>query len=331
MKNVLRTLTGLALLCAFSAATAWGQAVPKMRTRKLTSMTNQEVEDYLKRNNIIIIPVGPVEMHGLMPLEAEYVMPLGWSLKMAEKADALVFPHFVFDYPGGTTSGRGTFYMSVLESSALLERICESLIRQGFKRIFFVHGHGPAQYTTYPVRRELYEKYGVPAMDTTELMSEAQAKVGGGGGGGGFGKSFYALYQVAGQLEDIPLGVTLPRTQPPAAAPVAAPAGGRGGAQAAGGRGGRGGAPQPAGEATALHLGMGNIYTYPEEHSWSPDQPLTEQLRAQYAKEGMVEVDKIIEAMDFTLALRRMNEQIKIYNETLLPKYKELIKFNDYR
>ena len=70
--------------------------VPEMRTRKLTSMTNKEVEDYLARNDVIIIPCGPIEMHGLMPLEAEYIGPLGWAIKMAEKADALVFPHFVF-------------------------------------------------------------------------------------------------------------------------------------------------------------------------------------------------------------------------------------------
>ena len=318
MNKLKRLFAGLTLLMVFAAATAWGQTVPKMRTRRFTSMTNAEVEEYLKRNNNIIIPIGPVEMHGLMPLEAEYVGPLGWSLKMAEKADALVFPHFVFDYPGGTTSGRGTFYMSVLESSELLERICESLIRQGFRKFMFVTGHGPAIYTTYPVARDLYEKYGVPAFDTGVLFSEAQEKVR--AAGIKTDKTFYGLYQIAGQLEDIPLGVTLPRRQQPPTAP-AAPA--RAG-------GARGGAPQPADGSTALHLGMGNIYVEPEEHSWSPDQPLTAELRAQYAKDGMVEVDKVIEAMDFTLALRRMNEQIDTYNKVLKPQFKDLLNF-DYK
>ena len=318
MNKLKRLLAGLTLLMVFAAATAWGQTVPKMRTRKFTSMTNAEVEEYLKRNNNIIIPIGPVEMHGLMPLEAEYIGPLGWSLKMAEKADALVFPHFVFDYPGGTTSGRGTFYMSVLESSALLERICESLIRQGFRKFFFVTGHGPALHTTYPVARELYEKYGVPAFDCGVLFSEAQEKVR--EAGGKTDKTFYGLYQIAGQLEDIPLGVTLPRRQQPPMAPAAA----------AQGKGGRAGAPQPADGSTALHLGMGNIYVEPEEHSWSPDQPLTEELRAQYAKEGVAQVDQVIAQLDIALALRRMNEQIKIYNEVLIPRFGDLLNFKKY-
>jgi hypothetical protein len=76
---------------------------------------------------------------------------------------------------------------------------------------------------------------------------------------------------------------------------------------------------------------MGNIYVYPEEHSWSPDQPLTEELRAQYAKEGVAQVEQVIAQMDFSLALRRMNEQIKTYNEILLPRFKDLLKFRDYR
>ncbi len=41
----------------------------KMRTRCLPSMTNGEVEKYLKRSDIIIIPVGVAETHGMYPLD----------------------------------------------------------------------------------------------------------------------------------------------------------------------------------------------------------------------------------------------------------------------
>ncbi len=277
--------------------------VPEMRTRKLTSMTNKEVEDYLARNDVIIIPCGPIEMHGLMPLEAEYIGPLGWAIKMAEKADALVFPHFVFLYPGGTTSGKGTFYMSGIESSQLLMNICKQLVRQGFKRFFFVSGHGPATYTIYPVVRELYDEYGIPAMETSRIISEARAKV-----TGPTDKTFYGLYKIAGQLEDIPLGVVLPKSEQMT---MPAP-----------------GAPRPP---TALNMGMGNIYSYESEHSWSPDQPLTEELRARYAEEGVAQVDKVVAQMDFAPLLKVMNDQIKRYNEELIPKFKELLNFKKYK
>lgn len=35
----------------------------EMRTRILGKMLNSEVQDYLKRNDIIIVPVGTTEMH----------------------------------------------------------------------------------------------------------------------------------------------------------------------------------------------------------------------------------------------------------------------------
>ena len=39
-----------------------------MRTRILGKMLNSEVQEYLKHNDIIIVPVGTTEMHGGFPL-----------------------------------------------------------------------------------------------------------------------------------------------------------------------------------------------------------------------------------------------------------------------
>ena len=46
----------------------------EMRTRILGKMLNAEVQEYLKRNDIIIIPVGTTEMHGGFPLDSETVI-----------------------------------------------------------------------------------------------------------------------------------------------------------------------------------------------------------------------------------------------------------------
>jgi creatinine amidohydrolase len=295
-------MAGMLFSTLFVAATAWGQQVPKMRTRRLTSLTNDEVEEYLKRNNIIIIPVGPTEMHGALPLEGEYVFALGYALKMAEEIDALVFPHFAYDYPGGTLIGHGTFRLSVMDTSDLLKKICYSLVRQGFKKILFTSSHGPASNTIYPVVREIYEEKKIPLMDTAALMNRARAKVT--AAGGKLDKTTYGLYEIAGQLSDIPLGVT-------------APAGSRGGrgagmAAQAGGQGGRG-----RGGDTPMAMGMGNFFTDPEQHSWYPDKPLTEALRAEYAKEGVAQVESIVKAMDLKAAIRAMDDLEKTAKEVV--------------
>ena len=81
---------------------AQAQTPPQMRTRLLTSLTNQEVEDYLQRNDVIFVPAGPTEVHGKWPLDCEYALPLAYAIKLAEKADGLVFPNLSYIYPGAT-------------------------------------------------------------------------------------------------------------------------------------------------------------------------------------------------------------------------------------
>ena len=55
-----------------------------MRTRILPKMLNCEVQEYLKRNDIIIVPVGTVEMHGGLPLDVETNISEAVALKMAD-------------------------------------------------------------------------------------------------------------------------------------------------------------------------------------------------------------------------------------------------------
>jgi len=86
-----------------------------MRSRNLTSLTNTEIEEYLKRNDIIFIPVGNVEVHDGLPTDCEYVGPLAFAQKMAEEADGLVLPHLTYFFPGGAVVGRGTVYVTPSE------------------------------------------------------------------------------------------------------------------------------------------------------------------------------------------------------------------------
>ena len=46
-------------------------------------MLNDEVEEYLSRNDIIIVPVGTVEMHGGFPLDSETTISEAFALEMA--------------------------------------------------------------------------------------------------------------------------------------------------------------------------------------------------------------------------------------------------------
>ena len=74
----------------------------KMRSRALPDLTNWEIEQYLARNDIIIVPVGHTECLGPSPVDGEYVDALAWAKLIAEETDGLYLPGAGYFHPGGT-------------------------------------------------------------------------------------------------------------------------------------------------------------------------------------------------------------------------------------
>lgn len=176
-----------------------------VRTRILPKMLNSEVEEYLKENDLIIVPVGTVEMHGGFPLDSETVISEAFALKMAEAADGLVLTGLPYFYAGATASGRGTVQVSIRQGIDYLGAIARSLLRQGFKRQIYISFHGPAHMTCSPMVRDFFDETGVPIlyMDLTMSMLNSAKDL--------FKSmdSFHAItvgsYEIMGRLSDIPL------------------------------------------------------------------------------------------------------------------------------
>ena len=144
----------------------------ELRTRILPKMINSEVEAYLEQNDIIIVPVGTVEMHGGLPLDSETVISEAYALRMAESCDGLVLTGLPYFYAGATASGRGTVQVSVRQGIDYLGAVARSLLRQGFKRQIYISFHGPAHMTCSPMVRDFFDETGVPIlyMDLTMQM-----------------------------------------------------------------------------------------------------------------------------------------------------------------
>src|SRR5882757_9118756 len=96
--------SGSRILSLLSAAT-FLIAVPaqaqvrKLHTRDLTRLSQVQVAEYLKRSDIVFIPVGAVETNGIMPSDRDYVSPLGYAMAMAHEMDALFMPGLIWSYP----------------------------------------------------------------------------------------------------------------------------------------------------------------------------------------------------------------------------------------
>ena len=191
----------------------------EMRTRFLPKMLNSEVEEYLQRNDVIIVPVGTVEMHGGFPLDSETVISEAYALKMAEACDGLVLTGLPYFYAGATASGRGTVQVSIRQGIDYLTAIAHSLLRQGFKRQVYISFHGPAHMTCSPMVRDFFDETGVPIlyMDLSMQMTRTATDL--------FKSmnSFHAItvgaYKMLGRLQDVPLTTAFEHSKPQSCAP----------------------------------------------------------------------------------------------------------------
>jgi len=191
---------------------------PEMRSRLLTTLTGWEVSEYLKRNDVIFVPVGPVEQNGGYPTDVEYVIPLAYAQEMAAQGDGLVMPYLAYTFPGGTTSSPATVHVSTSESLPYLKALTRSLIRQGFRRIVFLTAHGPSGNTMLPLVREIFDETHVPAVwmgvnlvRPPVAPGEEPASPFGGGGPNSFRNMAYGAYELVGRLDDMPVGLSQPQ------------------------------------------------------------------------------------------------------------------------
>ena len=192
----------------------------EMRTRILGKMLNSEVQEYLERNDIIIVPVGTTEMHGGFPLDCETVISEAYCLKMAEACDGLVLTGLPYFYSGATASGRGTVQVTVRQSIDYLGAIARSLLRLGFKRQVYLSFHGPAHMTICPMIRDFYDETGVPALYMDCMMQfnknmDLFSKV----GFGAFHDITVGAYKIMNRLDDVPLVTGYDHKNPQSCAP----------------------------------------------------------------------------------------------------------------
>src|SRR6266478_7081096 len=101
VKMIRRITLGVTAFVALQIAPLWGQVRP-LHTRDLTRLSQVQVANYLKRSDIIFVPVGAVETNGIMPSDRDYVSRLAYAMPMADELDALYMQGLIWSYPGTT-------------------------------------------------------------------------------------------------------------------------------------------------------------------------------------------------------------------------------------
>jgi creatinine amidohydrolase len=262
-----------------------------MRTRFYDSLTNGEVNDYLRHNDLLFLPVGTVEMHGEMPLGCEHVLPLAVAVQMAELADALVLPHLAYFYPGATAIGRGTVTVSPSAGIAYLKEVSRSLSRQGFRRQVFLSAHGPASVTIAAAVREIFEETTCPTvyLDLVHHIGERD-----------FNTLLWGAYHLLGRRDEIPL------EQKP--------------------RAGQTPFPEAVGKLLQARLEVGYYFGDESQHGWWPERTLTPDERLARAEEGARLIAEMVAEIDPCGLVENMKELDKYIQHHVVPRHGERLR-----
>ena len=106
------------------------------------------VEEYLKRDDRCVLPLGSTEQHAYLSLSVDSILAERIAVEAAEPLGVPVFPVVAYGitpyfraFPGSITLRADTYLRMVGD-------ILDAMAEQGFKRILIINGHGgnaPAQ------------------------------------------------------------------------------------------------------------------------------------------------------------------------------------------
>jgi creatinine amidohydrolase len=101
-----------------------------------------EIEAYLQRDDVVLLPVGSTEQHGRhMPVMTDAAEAIAVAVGAGERAGVLVAPPVWYGWTPHHMSYPGTITLRAETLSALVEDVCQSLIYHGFNRLIVVNGH----------------------------------------------------------------------------------------------------------------------------------------------------------------------------------------------
>jgi creatinine amidohydrolase len=301
-------LIAAGLCCWLFAAAPLGAQVRKLHTRDMTRLSQVQVADYLKRSDVIFIPLGAVETNGIMPSDRDYVSPLAYAMTMADELDALFMPGLIWSYPGTTMVAPATVNISPSQGKDFLRAVAESLLRSGFRRqVYISSGQGPAPLTAGTLVREFYDEEHVPIlyidMDTylpkLKLPPDARSK------------ALYGAHYITGRLIDLPLKGDYGETESKAAGPV----------------------PENTGLAGLNKLGYGGSLSL---GSWVPDVmahgggrepalPATAAEREEWGLQGKQQIVAIVKQMNLQEAMADLKKHDEYTNKVMVPKFGKIL------
>src|SRR5947207_7050710 len=101
-----------------------------------------QLEEYLARDDRIVLPVGSTEQHAYLSRETDNIIAERLAVEAAEPLGIPVLPVLPYGLTQGFAAFPGSPTLRLETYGAVLREILDSLHGQGFRRFLIANGHG---------------------------------------------------------------------------------------------------------------------------------------------------------------------------------------------
>jgi creatinine amidohydrolase len=92
--------------------------------------------------NTVILPVGTIEAHGVIPLGTDMLIPDALAERLCDRLNALVAPSIPYGITRGLYGHPGTVFITPQVFKAYVADVVASFAKTGFEKIVVINGHG---------------------------------------------------------------------------------------------------------------------------------------------------------------------------------------------
>ena len=115
-------------------------------TREMERINWMEFRETVpSRINTVLLPTGTLEPHGVINNGADNTAPMGMAKSIAKRVNAMIAPTLAYGITGSMEAYPGAFQITESAYRPFVKQILEGLVKNGFRNIIIVNGHGGGQ------------------------------------------------------------------------------------------------------------------------------------------------------------------------------------------
>lgn len=115
-------------------------------TREMDRINWMEFQEVIpSKIDTVMLPTGTLEPHGVANNGADNTAPMAIAKTIARRTNSMIAPTLSYGMTGSLAAYPGAFKMSEAAYRPFVKEILEGLVKNGFKNIIIVNGHGGGQ------------------------------------------------------------------------------------------------------------------------------------------------------------------------------------------